>query len=62
MIQGFNFKGHHAIGMIHIKLVIDDLSTFSIFHVIDAKASTSYYLGGHASVNTGLLLPLSINV
>jgi len=33
MIQGFNL----AVGMIHVKLVMRDLSTSSIYHVIDAK-------------------------
>jgi len=61
MIQGLNLEGQCAISMIRIKLVMDDLSTFSIFHVIDAKAFINYCLGGHGSVNTGLLLPLSIN-
>ena len=39
MIQGFNLEAQCAIGMIHIKLVMGDLSTFSIFHVVDAKIS-----------------------
>ena len=42
MIQGLNLEGQRAIGMIRVKLVMVGLSTFSIFHVIDAK--TSYKL------------------
>jgi len=42
MIQGLNIEGLRAISMIRIKLVIGDLSTSSIFHIIDAK--TSYKL------------------
>ena len=42
MIQGFNLEGQRAIGIIRVKLVIGDLSTSSIFHVI--KVKTSYKL------------------
>jgi len=42
MIQGFNLEGQHAIGMIRIELITKDLSTSSIFYIIDAK--TSYWL------------------
>ena len=39
VIQGFNLEGQHAIGMIHVKLEMGNLSTSSIFHVIDTKTS-----------------------
>ena len=42
MIQGFNLEGQDAIGMIRVTLMMDDLPTSFIFHVIDAK--TSYEL------------------
>jgi len=45
MIQGFNLKGQLPIGMIRVKLVMGDLSTSSIFHVIDAKKSYKLLLG-----------------
>ena len=45
MIQGFNLKGQHAIGMIRVKLVMSDLSTSSIFYVIDSKTSYKLLLG-----------------
>jgi len=41
MIHGFNLEGWRAIGMIRVKLVMGNLSTSSIFHVI---AKTSYKL------------------
>ena len=45
MIQGFNLEGQRAIGMIRIELIIGDLTTSSIFHVIDAKTSYRLLLG-----------------
>jgi len=42
MIQGFNLEGQRAIGMIRVELIMEDLMTSSIFHVIDAR--TSYRL------------------
>jgi len=42
MIQELNFEGQSAISMICVKLVMGDLSTSSIFHVIDV--TTSYKL------------------
>ncbi|KAI5349399.1 hypothetical protein L3X38_002286 [Prunus dulcis] len=42
MIQGFNQGGQRAMGMIRIELVIGDLRSNTLFHVIDAK--TSYNL------------------
>ena len=37
MIQGFNLEGQRAISMIRVELIMKDLTTSSIFHVIDAK-------------------------
>jgi len=45
MIQGFNLDGQRAIGIIRVKLVMGDLSTSSIFYVIDAKTSYKLLLG-----------------
>ncbi|KAI5343510.1 hypothetical protein L3X38_011386 [Prunus dulcis] len=42
MIQGFNQGGQRAMGMIRIELVIGDLKSNTLFHVIYAK--TSYNL------------------
>ena len=39
MIQRFNPNRQHPIGMIHVKLIMGELSTSSIFHVIDTKTS-----------------------
>ena len=45
MIQGFNLEGQCAIGMIRVKLIVGDLSTSSIFYVIDAKTSYKLLFG-----------------
>ena len=45
MIQGFNLKGQRAIDMVRVKLVVGELSTSSIFHVIEAKTSYKLLLG-----------------
>ncbi|CAL8990430.1 unnamed protein product [Prunus brigantina] len=45
MIQGFNQGGQRAIGMIRIELVIGDLKSNTLFHVIDAKTSYNLLLG-----------------
>ncbi|KAI5338029.1 hypothetical protein L3X38_017300 [Prunus dulcis] len=45
MIQGFNRGGQRAMGMIRIELVIGDLKSNTLFHVIDAKTSYNLLLG-----------------
>jgi len=45
MIQGFNLEGQRAIGMISIELIMRDLLTSSIFHVIDARTFYRLLLG-----------------
>ncbi|KAH0987773.1 hypothetical protein GBA52_014950 [Prunus armeniaca] len=45
MIQGFNQGGQRAMGMIRIELVIGDLRSNTLFHVIDAKTSYNLLLG-----------------
>jgi len=59
MIQMFKLEGQHAFGMIRVKLVMGNLSTSSIFHVIDAKTSYKLLLGlswlhGHGIVASTL--------
>jgi len=39
IIQGFNLKDQGAIGIIRVKLEMGDLSTSSIFYVIDVETS-----------------------
>jgi len=39
VIQGFSLEGQHVIGMICLELTMGDLSTSSIFHVINSKPS-----------------------
>jgi len=45
MIQGFNLEGQRAIIMIRNKLIVGDLSTSSIFYIINAKTSECLLLG-----------------
>jgi len=45
MIQGFNVEVQRAIDMICLELTMVDLSTTSIFHVIDSKTSYKLLLG-----------------
>ena len=45
MIQDFNLEGQRVIGMIRLELAMGDLSTTSIFHVIDSKTSYKLLLG-----------------
>ncbi|KAI5317505.1 hypothetical protein L3X38_037212 [Prunus dulcis] len=45
MIQGFNQGGQRAMGMIRIELVIGDLRSNTLFHVINAKTSYNLLLG-----------------
>ena len=45
MIQGFNLEGQRAIDMILLELAMGDMSTTSIFHVIDSKTSYKLLLG-----------------
>ena len=37
VIQGFNQGGKCAISMIHLELIIGELTSNVLFHVIDAK-------------------------
>jgi len=45
VIQGFSLKSQRPIGMIRLELMMGDLSTSSIFHVIDSKTSYKLLLG-----------------
>ena len=45
MIQGFNQGGQRAIGMIRLELATGELSSNTLFHVIDAKTSYNVLLG-----------------
>ena len=44
MIQGFNQGGQQAIGMICLEFVTSELSSNTLFHVIDAKTSYNILL------------------
>jgi len=45
VILGLSLQSQHAIGMIRLELTMGDLSTSSIFHVIDSKTSYKLLLG-----------------
>ncbi|XP_071923150.1 uncharacterized protein [Coffea arabica] len=45
MIQGFNQERQRAIGLIRLELLIGELSSSALFHIIDAKTSYNMLLG-----------------
>ncbi|KAL4615632.1 hypothetical protein ACB092_07G140800 [Castanea dentata] len=45
VIQGFNQGGQHAIDVIHLELIIGELTSNVLFHVIDAKTTYNMLLG-----------------
>ncbi|KAL9232277.1 hypothetical protein vseg_007405 [Gypsophila vaccaria] len=45
MIHGFNLNGDRTVGIIRVNLSIDELSSDTLFHVIDAKTSFKLLLG-----------------
>ncbi|KAL0401877.1 UNVERIFIED_CONTAM: hypothetical protein Slati_4217600 [Sesamum latifolium] len=45
MIQGFHQGGQRAIGVIRIELLMDDMVSTALFHVIDTKTSYNMLLG-----------------
>ena len=45
VIQGFNQGGQRAIGMIHLILIIGELTSNVLFHFIDAKTTYNMLLG-----------------
>ena len=45
MIQGFNQEGQRALGVISLDLLMDDMMSTALFHVIDAKTSYNMLLG-----------------
>ncbi|KAL4620532.1 hypothetical protein ACB092_06G161700 [Castanea dentata] len=45
VIQGFNQGGQRAVGMIHLELIIGELTSNVLFHVIDAKTTYNMLLG-----------------
>ena len=44
MIQGFNRDGQRALGKIRLELLIDDMESNALFHVIDAKTTYNMLL------------------
>jgi hypothetical protein len=45
VIQGFNQEGQRAIGIIQLDVIMEDLKTRPLFHVIDSKTSYNLLLG-----------------
>ena len=45
VIQGFNQGGQCAIGMNHLELIIEKLTSNVLFHVIDVKTTYNMLLG-----------------
>ncbi|XP_057251982.1 uncharacterized protein LOC130591977 [Beta vulgaris subsp. vulgaris] len=45
MIQGFNLNSQRAIGIIRLNLVMGELTSSTLFHVIDTKTSYKMLLG-----------------
>ena len=45
VIQGFNLESQRAVDMIRLELILGDMSSSSIFHVIDFKTSYKLLLG-----------------
>ncbi|XP_074313449.1 uncharacterized protein LOC141648620 [Silene latifolia] len=45
IIHGFNLNGERAVGIIRVNLSMEDLSSDTLFHVIDAKTSFKLLLG-----------------
>ncbi|CAA0830179.1 Unknown protein, partial [Striga hermonthica] len=45
MIQGFNQRGQRALGIIRLRLLMEDMESTAMFHVIDIKTSYNMLLG-----------------
>ncbi|KAL0420246.1 UNVERIFIED_CONTAM: hypothetical protein Slati_3047500 [Sesamum latifolium] len=56
MIQGFNQGGQRAIGVIRMELLMDDMVSTALFHVIDAKNSYNILLG-HPWLHENFVVP-----
>ncbi|KAL4650239.1 hypothetical protein ACB092_01G073000 [Castanea dentata] len=56
VIQGFNQGGQRAIGMIHLELIIGELTSNVLFHVIDSKTTYNMLLGRPWIHGNGIVL------
>ncbi|GFZ19588.1 hypothetical protein Acr_28g0002930 [Actinidia rufa] len=45
MIQGFNQGGQRVVGVLHLDLLIDDMTSNALFHVINSNTSYNMMLG-----------------
>jgi len=57
MIQRFSLRSQHAIGMIRLEIIMEDLLTYLIFHIIDSKTSSKLLLGCLWLHKNGIVAP-----
>ncbi|XP_075658812.1 uncharacterized protein LOC142628645 [Castanea sativa] len=60
VIQGFNQGGQHAIDMIHLELIVGELISNVLFHVIDAKTTYNMLLG-HPWIHGNGIVPSTLH-
>ena len=51
MIQGFNQGGQRAIGKIRLHMLIGEMESSALFHVIDAKTTYKVLIGNHCCMS-----------
>ncbi|KAL0405689.1 UNVERIFIED_CONTAM: hypothetical protein Slati_3882800 [Sesamum latifolium] len=56
MIQGFNQGGQRAVGIIRLQLIMEDMVSTALFHIIDAKTSYNMLLG-HPWLHENAVVP-----
>ena len=56
MIQGFNQGGQRAVGVIRLEILIDDMTSSALLHVIDSKTSYNMLLGQPWLHENGIVL------
>ena len=59
VIQGFNQGGQRAISMIYLELIIGELTSNVLFHVIDAK--TTYNMLGRPWIHGNRIVPSTLH-
>ena len=60
VIQGFNQEGQRAIGLIHLELIIGELKSNVLFHVIDTKMTYNMLLG-RPSIHENGIMPSTLH-
>ena len=59
VIQGFNQGGERVIGMIHLELIIGELTSNVLFHIIDVKTTYNMLLG-HPWIHGNGIVPSTL--